>query len=484
MANSVQDRSELVILSNRLPVRRRREGDTSRWELSPGGLVSALAAVLAGRRCVWMGWAGVADRQIDPFQTGDILNVPIALMRDELQGYYEGFSTRTIWPLYHDAIQKPEYHREWWRTYCSVNQRFADAAAERVAPDGVVWVHDYHHQLVPAMLRSRRRDVRIGFFLHIPFPPIELFSQIPWRNQILEGILGADLVGFQTPASAENFLAACGHYLPVIRHGNSVALQGRTSRVEAFPISIDASRFAELAGTPSVCRRIQRSRSRLAPSSKILLGVDRLDYTKGIDIRLRAFGELLRSGRVDKRDCVLVQVAVPTREYVPDYKALRSQIERMVGEINGEFGELGHTPVHYLHRSYPPEELAALYGAADVMLVTPLRDGMNLVAKEYVASRIHDTGVLVLSEFAGAAEELREAVIVNPHDLEGVKRGMEAALDMSEEEQARRMNQLRTRVNQSDVFRWAARFFNALGYEHAITENSTNRPAAGLACRV
>ena len=299
----------------------------------------------------------------------------------------------------------------------TVNRRFAEAAAEQAAPGATVWVHDYQLQLVPRMLRELRDDVRIGFFNHIPFPGYEIFAQLPWRRQVVEGLLGADLLGFQRRADATNFLRACRRAVGLTTRGSIVRVDGpggtREIQAAAFPISIDAAGLTEIARRDDVRKRAREIRQALDEPSLVLLGVDRLDYTKGIVHRLRAYGELLNDGRLGPR-VVLVQVASPSRERVEAYQTLRDEVEVIVGRINGQHGEVGYSPVHYLHQSYPREEMAALYLAADVMLVTPLRDGMNLVAKEYVAARYDEGGTLVLSEFTGAADELARRVPGQP----------------------------------------------------------------------
>lgn len=455
-------KSEIVIVSNRLPVHRveHEDGEVT-WETSPGGLVSAMTPILRDRPSTWIGWAGASDWSPEPFVHNDIRNCPVPLSSDDIEHFYEGFANSTLWPLYHDAIRPPSYHRHWWRPYQEVNERFAAIAAEVAAPNGIVWVHDYHFQLVPAMLRMLRPDLRIGFFLHIPFPPQELFAQIPWRRQVLEGLLGADVIGFQTRIGAQNFTRLCRRYTDATGT-RGLEYHGRRVTVQAFPIAIDSEKFNTLAHQPEVQKRAAELKSQLGPNRRIVLGVDRLDYTKGIDIRIKAYGELLRTKRTSLQESVFVQVAVPSRERVDEYQALRDDVERLVGSINGNFGELGLTAVHYLHRSLPVEELVGLYLAADVMVVTPFRDGMNLVAKEYVASRIDEDGVLLLSEFTGSSHELKAALLVNPHDVDGLTNRMYAALAMSPTEQTRRMRRLRRVVFENNVYDWANSFFEAL----------------------
>jgi trehalose 6-phosphate synthase len=390
--------------------------------------------------------------------------MPVNLDDTEFERYYEGMSNATLWPLYHDVVAKPEFHREWWEAYRRVNQRFAEAAAGCLEKDGVAWIQDYQLQLVPAMLRALRPDVRIGFFLHIPFPPSELFRQLPWRDQILEGLLGADLVGFQRPGGASNFARLVRQRLGHKTHRDKIVLDdGRTVAARSYPISIDVQQLETLARTKEVEARAAEIRKELGEPRFVFLGVDRLDYTKGIRQRLRAFGELIVEGHTNVEESVFVQVASPSRERVRQYQEVRHDIEHWVGRINGDLGTIGHPPIHYLHSSYPREEMAALFRASDVMIVTPFADGMNLVAKEYVTCRFRNTGALVLSEFAGASDELKQAFLVNPHDIDGVKRGMLAAIRAEPRDLARRMRTMRKQVREHDITSWATAFLTDLG---------------------
>ena len=458
-----------VVVSNRLPIDRVVDDDgTERWNQSPGGLVTALEPIMREADGAWVGWVGAPDLEHEPFDHDGIRIVPVTLSQDDIERYYEGFSNDTLWPLYHDVIAPPSYHRIWWDSYVSVNQRFANAVAAVTAPGGTVWVQDYQLQLVPRMLRQARPDLTIGFFNHIPFPAYGIFSQLPWRTQIVEGLLGADVIGFQRVADAGNFSRAVRRLLgfsaksPVIEVPARGEHPARQVVAKAFPISIDAAGFEELAHQPEVQARAAQIRRDLGNPRTIMLGVDRLDYTKGIGHRLKAYGELLRDERISVEDVTLVQVASPSRERVETYRQLRDEIELTVGRINGDYSTLGHTAVAYLHHGYPREEMVALYLAADVMLVTALRDGMNLVAKEYVASRVDEDGVLVLSEFAGASDELRQALLINPHDIEGLKDSLMQAVTMPKRDRTRRMRALRKKVLTNDVARWSASFLDAL----------------------
>ncbi len=458
--------ADMIVVSNRLPV----DHDPSvegGWRRSPGGLVAALEPVLQRTGGAWVGWPGTADLEIDPFELEGMSLVPVALSAEDVALYYEGFSNDTIWPLYHDVISPPAYHREWWEAYVRVNRRFAEAVASTAADGAVVWVQDYQLQLVPRMLRELRPDLVIGYFHHIPFPAYGIYAQLPWRKQVLEGLLGADVIGFQRVQDAGNFATAVRRQLGFETKAGAIRVPEpdgavRTAVAKAYPISIDADLYEELARRPEVQARAAEIRESLGNPKTILFGVDRLDYTKGIGHRLKAYGELLEDHRLDVEDVTLVQVASPSRERVAAYMQLRDEIELTVGRINGDHDTVGHTAIRYLHHSYPREEMVALYLAADVMLVTALRDGMNLVAKEYVASRVDGRGVLVLSEFTGAADEMSQAVKVNPHDIEGLKDAIMTAIEMSPSEQGRRMRALRRRVRDHDVADWSRRFLSDL----------------------
>ena len=460
---------ELVVVANRLPVDRVTAPDGGvAWQTSPGGLVTAMEPVVRELDCLWIGWPGTVDEELAPFEHDGIRLHPVSLSAAELEGYYEGFSNDTIWPLYHDLIVHPGYHRRWWDQYESVNRRFAETIAQQAAEGAIVWVHDYQLQLVPGMLRDMRPDLTIAFFLHIPFPPRRLFAQLPWRRRIIEGLLGADVIGFQRVGDALSFRLTAERYANAQANGNMIVMPAsddepeRAVLAQEFPISIDTEMFASLAADPAVQERAREIRTQLGDPDRLMLGVDRLDYTKGIRHRLKAFEELLRDEDVRPGEATLVQVASPSRERVGAYRNLREDVEGTVGRINGEYGTMGWSPVVYLHRGYPREEMVALYLAADVLVVTALRDGMNLVAKEYVASRDDERGVLVLSEFAGAADELTDALLVNPHSIEQMKTAFVRAIHMPPQEQQRRMSALRQQVRGRDVAHWSESFLRSV----------------------
>jgi trehalose 6-phosphate synthase len=458
------DPASFVVVANRLPVERIELPDgTADWRPSPGGLVTAFEPIMHSRSGAWVGWHGAPDEELEPFEDDGLALVPVPLASSEVVEYYEGFSNATLWPLYHDAVATPEFHREWWDTYVKVNQRFADRTAAAAAEGAVVWIQDYQLQLVPRMLRSQRPDLKIGFFLHIPFPPTELFLQLPWRHQILEGLLGADLVGFQLPGGAQNFVRLVRNRLGLETLRDRIQMpDGREVLARAYPIAIDAKSLNELAATDDAAERAAQIRQDLGDPPVMFLGVDRLDYTKGILERIRAFGELIAEERIDPDEAVLLQLATPSRQRVDQYRQLRDEIDRLVGRVNGESPRIGRPPIVYMHVSYPRIEMAALYRAADIMVVTPLRDGMNLVAKEYVACRQRDDGALVLSEFTGAARELRQAYLVNPHDIDGLKDRMVEAMNDAQQNKARRMRMMRRQVFEHDIYKWANTFLDDL----------------------
>ncbi len=473
ISKSESEQADFVVVANRLPVQHSVSQGNDEWRPSPGGLVSALTAVLQNHDGLWIGWLGGSEHGEPPMDYEGIRLRAVAISPEEYADFYLGFSNATLWPLYHDAIRAPTFHRHWWHTYQDINMRYASAAAESVAEGGTVWIHDYQLQLVPNMLRTLRPDVRIGFFLHIPFPPSELFMQLPWRKEILTGLLGADLIGFQVPHMASNFSRIARRLLGATGTDSVLTYAGRTIRIGAFPITVDTAQITSLAADPKIRERAREIRRDLGNPEVVLLGVDRLDYTKGIQQRIRAINELYADGTLSGGTHVMVQVAVPSRESDAHYDLERHNLEQVVSEMNGDHGLVGSPVIHYLHQNLPFEELLALYLAADVMLVTPFRDGMNLVAKEYVACRTELTGKLVLSEFAGAASELRGAFMVNPHDLDGIKEAVCLALKAGPKEAKARMSRMRRKTMRRDVFDWAQSFLAAL------QQGNASRPSVG-----
>ena len=473
--------SRLLIVSNRLPVGARLNEGRVRLSASSGGLATGLRPWHEGSEGRWIGWPGDVSK-FGPDQRRDLDRqldergiVPVYLSQDDIERYYNGFSNRVLWPLFHYLIDRVPVDATGWEAYNQVNEAFAQAVVHQYRPGDTIWVHDYQLMLLPALLRARLPDARIGFFLHIPFPSSEVFRILPWRRQILTGLLGADLLGFHTFAYMRHFVASLLHVDGVEADIDRVRIGDREVKLGVFPMGIDAARFSELAQDPEVLDEVEAIR-RDAGGRHIVLGVDRLDYTKGIPRRLHAVERLL-SRKPEMSDSIrYIQVAVPSRSHVDSYQRFKRHVEESVGRINGARGTLRSTPVHYIHRSVSMRQLVALYCAADVMLVTPLRDGMNLVAKEFVASRADEDGVLVLSEFAGASAELDGALVVNPYDVESVCENIERALAMSVGERRSRMKGLRRRVSEHDIHAWAGGFLEQLESARTVRPARSIRP--------
>lgn len=459
-------RPTLIVVANRLPVSRR----DGRWVPSSGGLVTALRPVVEESGGHWVGWDG-GNPDVPSNVEGLAAELhPVTLTEQEVDDYYEGFANRTIWPLFHDLVVQPTLDRRWWHAYQEVNQRMARTVGEIPADSGeppTIWIHDYHLMTMPAMVRALRPECPIGFFLHIPFPPPELVSRLPWRRELLLGLLGADVVSFHTTRFRDNFIRSVQRVMPDVQSiGDSLVLpDGRRVRCVAHPISIDAQEFSDLATHPQTVAELDELREQFA-GRQVFLGVDRLDYTKGIRHRLQAIAHLLERNPELRTKFAFVQVAVPSRGDVEEYKALRDEVEGTVGRINGQYTEPGHdVPVHYLYRSISRHRLAAYYRLADVCCVTPLKDGMNLVAKEFVTCQGAggEAGVLLLSDFAGAIEEMAaDAVGCNPFDVEGMSELMEQCLELDEADRRARIERLAARVHDHDVFRWVASELDAI----------------------
>ena len=458
--------SRLLIVSNRLPVTVRIIDGRVSVKRSVGGLATGLRGPHERSNGLWIGWPGTIEGATSAAmgdirrQLADLRTVPLALDAREVSIFYEHISNGVLWPICHDRVDQLPLQVDGWDVYESANARYADAVAEQWRPGDLVWVHDYHLMRVPALLRERIPDARIGFFLHIPFPNPEIFFTLPTRQWLVEGMLGADLIGFHTRRYHGHFRAALRRLFSLEADRNdTVRWRNRTVRIGVFPMSVDAADFARRASDDEV---IAKKAEYERPHERLLVGIDRLDYTKGIPRRLLAIERLLQLHPEWHEKVRLIQVAVPSRDGVGAYRRFKREVESAVGRINGEFATPNWTPIQYIHRSVSSTTLVALYRAADVMLVTPVRDGMNLVAKEFPASRIDEDGVLLLSEFAGAAEELRDAVIVNPYDIDGTAESIHRALTMPPEERRRRMRAMRTTVLEHDVHRWADGFLDAL----------------------
>ncbi len=470
---SESDVRRLVVVSNRLPVVMSETVDGWHVEPGSGGLVTALAPVLRNRGGLWIGWSGtseeegVAEALAETTEGVGYSLVPISLTAEETDKHYRGFSNEIIWPLFHDLQSLCNFDPAYWKAYEKVNDKFARVITRETVANDFVWVHDYHLMLVASRLKAMGLRAKVGFFLHIPFPPLDIFVKLPWRFQILKALLDFDLLGFQTMRDRRNFIhcvRALVGQTEMCGRGQVCDIQvaSRTVRVGAFPISIDYDALVEEARSREVAESAWHIHENL-PERQIILGVDRLDYTKGIPSRLQAYRRLLERYPEHRNKVTLVQVVVPSRRGIPGYEELKTTIERLVGEINGQFThESGWIPIHYIYRSLSRYELLGYYRTAEITLITPLKDGMNLVAKEYCASSLEENGVLVLSEFAGAAAELqRWALLVNPYDIVGMSDVIHQALTMEPGERHRRMHRLRQTIRRHDIFWWVDSFLNA-----------------------
>lgn len=458
--------SKTIIVSNRLPIKITETGDGYTLQPSEGGLATGLASVHNQGENTWIGWPGIPvndSGQQEYFQSelAERRLIPLFLTDEEIKGFYEGFSNEVLWPIFHYMPSYANYDLNNWEIYVRVNERFRDLVLQHAQPDDTIWVHDYQLLLLPGMLRQVLPDASIGFFQHIPFPSQELFRLIPWRRELLQGMLGADLLGFHTFDDVRHFISSATRLTSTNNNSNWLEVEGRTVFAEPFPMGIDSKRFSALSTNEKVLQRVAELRSTFS-GQKIILSIDRLDYSKGILQRLEAFELFLQKYPQFHKQVTLYMVVVPSRDTVPQYRELKDQIDRLVGHINAQYGQFDWYPVAYFYHGYPVEEISALYNVADICLVTPMRDGMNLVSKEYIASRNDQTGVLILSEMAGAAKELIDALIVNPNDIHDISGALSAALAMPMPEMKRRMGSMRDIVFKFTVQHWANLFMNRL----------------------
>lgn len=469
--------SKTIIVSNRLPIKITEDGKGYALHPSEGGLATGLASVHAQGENTWIGWPGIMidDDSQKAYFTSVLKEkrlTPIFLNDQEIRGFYEGFSNEVLWPIFHYMPNYAVYDLENWQTYVRVNEKFRDMVLEVAAPHDTIWVHDYQLLLLPGLLRQALPDASIGFFQHIPFPSQELFRLIPWRRELLQGMLGADLLGFHTFDDVRHFISSATRLTGINNNANRLEEDGRTIVVEPFPMGIDSNRFSALSSDEEVLKRVAELKSNFK-DQKIILSIDRLDYSKGILQRLEAFELFLAENPAFHKRVTLYMVVVPSRDTVPQYRELKDQIDRLVGHINAAYGQYDWYPVAYFYHGYPVEEISALYNVADVCLVTPMRDGMNLVSKEYVASRNDHTGVLILSEMAGAANELIDALIVNPNNVNDIRDALLTALNMPDTEIDKRMKAMRQIVFKFTVQHWAILFMNRL--EETKTAQSNTR---------
>ena len=469
--------SKIHIVSNRLPVSIQKDEDQLTLKASVGGLATGMKSIYKEYGGKWIGWPGLACDELSAAEIKEIDAklvdehcLAVELTKEEVNLYYEGFSNNIIWPLFHYFTQFIEFNPEYWEAYKRVNQKFADKTLEIVEDGDTIWIHDYQLLLLPEMIKTAKPNVTIGFFLHIPFPSFEVFRIVPWRKELIKGMLGADLLGFHTYDYERHFFSSVQRLLGFEVSFNQIHTEDRIVMGEVFPMGIDYERFrgksSEVFQKP-LCERSELHRELekyflVSPERKLILSIDRLDYTKGIPNRLRAFELFLERHPEFINQVTLIMLVVPSRGEVAQYKLLRSEVDELVGRINGRFGGVNYTPVWYFFRSLPFENLIELYGSCDVALITPVRDGMNLVAKEYVASRVNQTGVLILSEMAGVAKEMGEAIIINPYDEEEIAEAIFQALNMPLPEQRERIKMMQQRISRYDVFKWSAEFMKSL----------------------
>ncbi|MGB5662467.1 bifunctional alpha,alpha-trehalose-phosphate synthase (UDP-forming)/trehalose-phosphatase [Eudoraea sp.] len=483
--------SKTIIISNRLPVQLQISNGNINAIPSVGGLATGMKSVHSGGDSLWIGWSGLTDEEI-PKELAPKIDKALAehgsskvnLKEEEVNGFYFGFSNRTIWPLFHYFLEYAEFELDSWLTYKSVNQKFADAIIEKAGEEDTIWIHDYQLMLVPKMVRERRPNLSIGFFLHIPFPSYEIFRTLPWREEVLEGLLGSDLIGFHTYDYERHFLSSVRRLLGAEVSFNDIYVDNRIVKVDSFPMGIDYEKFSEAAKTHQQNTEDQQSdlqrrldlHKKSSPDAKLILSIDRLDYSKGIAKRLHAFKYFLDKYPEYKEKIRLIILAVPSRSNVPQYQLLKKEIDELVGRINGELSTVSWTPIWYFYRSLPFENLIDLYTSSDIAWLTPIRDGMNLVAKEYIATRTDKTGVLILSEMAGSANEMNESLLINPNNFEQIADTLFKAINMPLEEQKRRNAILQTRLERYNVEKWANDFMTSLqGQKDRDTANVSKR---------
>ncbi len=455
-----------IIISNRLPVKISESNGQFELRQSEGGLATGLGSIYRQGNNIWIGWPGIEVYSEDQENTiknqlSEINLSPVFLTQEEINLYYEGFSNETLWPIFHYHPTYAKYEQSYWDSYKEVNYKFKEAVLQIAEPDDIIWIHDYQLLLLPGLIRAEFPDITIGFFQHIPFPSSELFRLIPWRAEILENMLGADLLGFHTFDDARHFRSAVTRILPIQSSSNVVTYNDRQVVIESFPMGIDDKKFELLTQDEKVIQNRQELKESF-DGYKIVLSIDRLDYSKGILQRLQAFDLLLQLHPEHLEQVILYMIIVPSRDTVANYRELKDEIDKLVGNINARYRTLNWIPVHYYYRSFPIEVLSALYSIADVCLVTPMRDGMNLVSKEYVASRTNNDGVLILSEMAGSAKELVDALIVNPNNIGEIYEAIIQAINMKPEEQKRRMKLLRHVVSKFNIRHWVKIYMDRL----------------------
>ncbi|WP_347156756.1 bifunctional alpha,alpha-trehalose-phosphate synthase (UDP-forming)/trehalose-phosphatase [Pontibacter chitinilyticus] len=460
--------AKLIIVSNRLPVKLHEKNGVLSYKTSEGGLATGLGSIYKQDDNIWIGWPGlvVEDQEKQQRIATDLRKEsmrPVFLTETEIKEFYEGFSNETLWPTFHYFSQYAEYDQQLWETYVAVNQKYCEEVVKQAGPDDTIWVHDYQLLLLPCMLRSKLPNITIGFFQHIPFPSYEVFRLLPWRQEILEGMLGSDLIGFHTYDDMRHFLSSVNRIVGFGSMHGWINTNNRSLLVDSFPMGIDYDKYASTAALEEVKKSEKAYRSNLI-AEKIILSIDRLDYSKGIPQRLQAFELFLEKYPDFHEKVTLVMLVVPSRDAVEKYKQLKEEVDELVGRINGRYSHINWNPIQYFYRSYPLETLSAFYRMADVGLVTPMRDGMNLVCKEYVASKLDQKGVLILSEMAGASKELSEAILINPNDINQMVEALHTALTMPEEEQQQHMSSMQETLKRYNIHHWVNMFMDRLSY--------------------
>ncbi len=473
--------AKTIIVSNRLPVNIQKEGDTLHYKPSVGGLATGLGSIYKEGDNIWIGWPGLftEDTQEQEIIARELMKEslrPIYLTEQEIKEFYEGFSNATLWPMFHYFPQYAVYEDHYWQAYQKVNQKFADGILKYAEPGDTIWIHDYQLLLLPGMIREKLPESSIGFFQHIPFPSYEIFRCIPWRRELLLGMLGSDLIGFHTYDDMRHFLSSVNRLAGIGYSHGQVEVGTRIVEVDAFPMGIDYEKYEKQAIFPETINREVRYRQSIG-NQKMMLSIDRLDYSKGIPQRLRAFELFFERYPEYKEQVSLFLIVVPSRDKVDQYRNLKIEIDELVGRINGKYSRLSWTPVHYFYRSFPIESLSAFYRMAHVALITPLRDGMNLVCKEYIASKLDKRGVLILSEMAGAAKELSDAILINPNDIDELVEAFHQALSMPEEEQIKHMAIMQSSLRRYNIHHWVDLFVSRL---EDIKKKQTDRQAKKL----
>ena len=472
--------AKTIIVSNRLPIKISQEKNKLIYKTSEGGLATGLGSIYKDGENIWVGWPGLAvTKTVQKQEITEHLQEesmkPVFLTANEIEDFYEGFSNETLWSNFHYFNQYTIYDEGLWKAYQKVNRKFAKELEEVVEEGDTIWIHDYQLLLLPGMIRETKPKSNIGFFLHIPFPSYESFRLLPWRRELLNGMLGADFLGFHTYDDMRHFLSSVNRLAGMGNSNGQINVGNRQVLADALPMGIDYEKYASAAASPDTLEREVRYRTSIG-AHKVMLSIDRLDYSKGIPQRLKAFELFLRQHKEYQSKVSLLMIVVPSRDTVSKYAQLKEEIDLLVGRINGEFGRINWTPVHYFYRSFPLPALSAFYRMAHVALVTPMRDGMNLVCKEYIASRLDKKGVLILSEMAGASKELSDAILINPNDIEQMVAAMKEALTMPEKEQIRRMEIMQKSLQHYNIHHWVKLFMQRLRFIKKQQQSLQTRP--------